>query len=102
MFLNRAEKMVKCPFNPLHIMTETALQRHIVRCMVNYPSFVTCPYNALHRFKNKELLHDHMSECESKERNYLLYDNVCKQDNAAFHIDNTREFNLRDENWDEN
>ncbi|KAJ8941471.1 hypothetical protein NQ318_015950 [Aromia moschata] len=58
----RSSKVVKCPFNSQHIMPESSLQRHIIRCMVNYPDYVTCPYNALHRFRNKDLLHEHMME----------------------------------------
>lgn len=94
--------MVKCPFNPSHVLTEESLQRHIIRCMVNYPFYVTCPYNALHRFRTKDLLRDHMLECESKEKCYLFYEpNDEKSETACFHVENTRAFNLEEENWDE-
>ncbi|CAH1984198.1 unnamed protein product [Acanthoscelides obtectus] len=59
--------IVKCPFNPQHIMPKNSLQRHVIRCMVNYPEYKTCPYNALHRFRTKELLAEHMFQCDSKD-----------------------------------
>ncbi|KAJ8965123.1 hypothetical protein NQ314_004348 [Rhamnusium bicolor] len=96
------ERLVKCPFNSLHVMTESSLQRHIIRCMVNYPGYVTCPYNALHRFRNKDLLCAHMLECNSKEKTHLFYElGDRKIEQTCFHIENARAFNLKDENWDE-
>lgn len=69
--------------------------------MVNHPSFVTCPYNALHRFKNKDLLRDHMLECDSRERYSLFYESTdVKPQETCFHIPDTRAFNLEEENWD--
>ncbi|XP_018568150.1 gametocyte-specific factor 1 homolog [Anoplophora glabripennis] len=97
-----ADKLVKCPFNPSHVLTEDSLQRHIIRCMVNYPSYVICPYNALHRFKNKDLLCDHMLECESREKNILFYESSeVKPLETCIHIQGIRDFNLAEENWDE-
>lgn len=58
--------IVKCPFNPKHVFTQDRLQSHILKCMKNYPNHVTCPYNALHRFLNKEDLLAHIFNCPSK------------------------------------
>lgn len=34
--------------------------------MKNYPNHVTCPYNALHRFLNKEDLVPHILNCPNR------------------------------------
>lgn len=97
------EKQVKCPFNPNHVVWEKSLQRHIIRCMVNYPNYVTCPYNALHRFANTQLLGEHMFECESRVKAHLFLEvNEPQRDHEdqLVHIDNIREFNLKFEDWD--
>ncbi|CAG9815798.1 unnamed protein product [Phaedon cochleariae] len=98
----RSERMVKCPFNPQHVMSPSSLQRHIIRCMVNYPNFVVCPYNALHRFRNKDLLADHMLQCDSRSKAYIMdeVNDDIKQE-VCYHIDKIRAFNLEHENWDE-
>lgn len=93
-----SEKLVKCPFNPSHIISESALQRHIIRCMVNYPNFVACPYNALHRFPNKEVLAKHLLECDASK--IQIYDDSKEPFSTDIHIDNIRNFNLELENWD--
>ncbi|KAL3274126.1 hypothetical protein HHI36_015540 [Cryptolaemus montrouzieri] len=100
-----SEKKVKCPFNSQHVMLESALQRHIIKCMVNYPDHVVCPYNALHRLKNKDLLLEHMMICPSKTSiGSLFYDPHLEKRIAnaetPYHVDNVREFNLAYENWD--
>ncbi|KAK9883308.1 hypothetical protein WA026_001488 [Henosepilachna vigintioctopunctata] len=99
-----SEKTVSCPFNSQHVMLESSLQRHIIRCMVNYPEHVVCPYNALHRFKNKVLLMNHMLICPSKSTIGAILDwNLEKLiDNAdtQYHLENTRNFNLAYEDWD--
>lgn len=72
--------------------------------MVNYPEHDTCPYNALHRFVDKEKYVEHIFRCPSKPVNLLLTSrphqggDVRKQN---IHIDNIRSFNLQDENWDD-
>lgn len=82
-------------------MTQSSLQRHVLRCMVNYPNYEVCPYNALHRFRTKELLAEHMMACDSRDRAYALHEMVDKRDHqVAVHIGNSREFNLEFENWD--
>nr|CAI5869794.1 unnamed protein product [Callosobruchus analis] len=95
------EQKVKCPFNPLHVMPKESLQRHVIRCMVNYPGYQTCPYNALHRFKTKELLAEHMFTCDSREK-YMFIEigNNEMMGSTDIHIDNARKFNLEEENWD--
>uniref|UniRef100_A0A6P7GPX9 Gametocyte-specific factor 1 homolog n=1 Tax=Diabrotica virgifera virgifera TaxID=50390 RepID=A0A6P7GPX9_DIAVI len=100
-----AERNVCCPFNPLHIMPQSTLQRHIIKCMVNYPDFVTCPYNALHRFANKTLLGEHMIVCDSRDKKYVFQDfnDNCPASNHQTDIHtpaNAREFNLEFEDWD--
>lgn len=100
-----SEKLVRCPFNPEHIMAQCSLQRHVLRCMVNYPGFVTCPFHALHRFKNKDLLAKHMLICDAKDKAYLfqeLDDFEMKASKVDIHIPSNRKFNLEEEeeNWD--
>ncbi|KAK9875683.1 hypothetical protein WA026_009479 [Henosepilachna vigintioctopunctata] len=102
-----AEKSVRCPFNPEHKMLESMLQRHIIKCMVNYPEYLSCPYNALHRFKNKTLLLRHKLNCPSKNEVKALLDWSTQQTTSDINIqspvnvENTRNFNLAYEDWDE-
>lgn len=84
-------------------MPESSLQRHIIRCMVNYPKFHVCPYNALHRYRTEKELADHMFDCEAKNKAMFieLESNKTKFDISSQSIDNIRAFNLAHENWDE-
>ncbi|KAG5863447.1 hypothetical protein JTB14_013695 [Gonioctena quinquepunctata] len=96
------EKLVKCPFNSQHVLTESSLQRHIIRCMVNYPNYVVCPYNALHRFRDRNLLVEHMLKCDSKDKTYFDESNKEFKHETCYHNDKIRNFNLEFEDWDEN
>lgn len=85
-------------------MPMSTLQRHILRCMVNYPGYVTCPYNALHRFKNKDILAKHMLSCDSKNKNIHEREYKWKDftgDMVNVHWDKAREINLKEEDWDD-
>lgn len=74
--------------------------------MVNYPQYLVCPYNALHRLKNRDLLTKHMLECPSKILMHTVctemsYKKLVKKSDVPYHVDNIRNFNLAEENWDE-
>lgn len=67
-YLNKlTEKIVPCPFDPLHLIREGGLQYHIVRCMKNHPGYMTCPYNACHRLKDRAAFERHLKVCENKD-----------------------------------
>lgn len=70
--------------------------------MVNYPSYVTCPYNAMHRCANNILLAEHMLVCESREKAHVFSEVIepQRENEELVHIDNIRKFNLEFENWD--
>ncbi|CAG9859648.1 unnamed protein product [Phyllotreta striolata] len=91
--------LVKCPFNNKHIMPKGSLQRHIIKCMTNYPHFVTCPHNALHRFPDKEALAKHVAICDSQSKSFLFHE-IEGSITTDVHIENIEEFNLEFENWD--
>lgn len=101
-----ATEMARCPFNEQHVMAAGALQRHIVKCMKNYPGWLACPYNALHQFPNAESLTQHMLSCPFKETIATLmqkeYDNGRRKAlaQAPVHIEGMRTINLCEENWD--
>lgn len=84
-------------------MVESSLQRHVIRCMLNYPDYQVCPYNALHRFQTKELLAEHMLNCTSRDKTYMFFEmeDSSKRNQPCMHVDKAREFNLEYENWDE-
>ncbi|KRT84667.1 hypothetical protein AMK59_1850 [Oryctes borbonicus] len=66
MLLKPHQKLVRCPFDPQHLLTEDRLQKHVIKCMKNYPNHVKCPYNTLHCFLNKNELEGHIMECPDK------------------------------------
>ncbi|XP_030758271.1 gametocyte-specific factor 1 homolog [Sitophilus oryzae] len=98
--------IVKCPFNSNHVMLEDSLQRHIVRCAKNYPHWVLCPYNAMHRFPNKEVLIKHMVACASRDNAFKFkqdYDMSGRGNDwkdVPTHIDHGKEINFAEEDWD--
>uniref|UniRef100_A0AAR5NZL4 CHHC U11-48K-type domain-containing protein n=1 Tax=Dendroctonus ponderosae TaxID=77166 RepID=A0AAR5NZL4_DENPD len=102
-----ATEMARCPFNKQHVMATTVLQRHIVKCMKNYPGWLVCPYNAMHQFPDTDTLTQHMLICPFKETVATLtqreYDNDRRKAlaHAPVHIEGIREINLSEENWDE-
>lgn len=91
---------VVCPFNKQHKVPEKNLQRHIIRCMVNYPSFVSCYYNNQHWFENKEKMLAHIPQCRSKPLDpnvkpittSVTYQRAEAFENVTFH--------KTDEDWD--
>lgn len=56
---------VSCPFNPLHRVSQSRLQAHIVKCEKNYPNYKACPYNATHRFPEPEYT-AHVTDCKAR------------------------------------
>ncbi|CAH0563552.1 unnamed protein product [Brassicogethes aeneus] len=101
--MSEAEPMVLCPFNSHHVVHKSSLQRHILRCMKNYPDHEVCPYNALHRFLTKQLLQDHMMDCDSKMKNELFFANInakVKKDAPMF-TEKAGNGEIVGENWNE-
>lgn len=72
--------------------------------MVNYPNYVTCPYNAMHRFPNNTVLGEHMLMCDSREQAHMFAEVIepLRGNEELIHIDNIRKFNLEFEDWDKN
>lgn len=72
--------------------------------MVNYPNFVACPYNAMHRCANTELLTEHMLVCDCREKAHVFSEVIEPQRDCEelIHTDNIRKFNLELEDWDNN
>ncbi|KAK9708994.1 U11-48K-like CHHC zinc finger [Popillia japonica] len=66
MLLKPHQKLVACPFDPQHMITQDRLQRHVLKCMNNYPSHVKCPYNVLHCFLSRKELEEHIRHCPDK------------------------------------
>ncbi|CAG9769435.1 unnamed protein product [Ceutorhynchus assimilis] len=100
--------LVKCPYNPLHVMPEESLQRHIVKCMKNYPQWVTCPYFAMHKFPNADVLGKHLGLCQYREIDIFskitpkvedLIDDKAELKNEPS-LDQIRAINFSEENWD--
>nr|CAH7739279.1 unnamed protein product [Callosobruchus chinensis] len=83
-------------------MPKESLQRHVIRCMVKYPGYQTCPYNALHRFKTKDLLAEHMFTCDSREKYmFIEIDNHTMMGSTDIHVDNATKYKVEEEeNWD--
>lgn len=99
-----AKDISVCPFNKLHVVPSIGLQRHIIKCMKNYPNHKVCPYNALHRFLDQDHFVKHILECRNKSITWAL--NLQKFDHGDLEPkssipDNIRSFNLEHENWDE-
>ncbi|KRT81733.1 hypothetical protein AMK59_5587 [Oryctes borbonicus] len=66
MLLKPHQKLVRCPFDPEHLLVENRLQKHVIYCMKKYPNHVKCPYNALHCFFSKDALTEHILDCPNK------------------------------------
>jgi len=63
-----SNEWVKCPYNHSHVMPQSTLQWHLVRCSdkrKNADNFSTCPYNATHILIKSELT-KHVMNCPDK------------------------------------
>lgn len=102
--MDKDDPLVKCPLEPKHVVHQSSLQRHLFRCMLKFPNHVVCPFNALHRFHNKDDLRDHMENCPCKDKHLTLEELNENQkkpvERHVFHIEGIREFNLAEEDWD--
>lgn len=97
------DPLITCPFNKTHIFTKSLLQKHIIKCSKNHPNHFVCPYNALHRFLEKDDHTRHLLACADmtftmpwKYSKPTVHGNL---NETPFHIDNSRKFNLELENW---
>lgn len=84
-------------------MSTGNLQRHIIKCMVNYPHHKTCPYNARHRFLHEKDFVQHMSQCPNRnfawvKPNYPVHGDLRELKSEP---PNMRKWNLELENWDD-
>lgn len=93
-----------CPFNPQHRIPKEGLQKHIIKCKVNYPEHEVCPYNALHRFLNKDKFVEHLLSCPNKKLGIMEFLHKHEEggdlSKPSTEIDNVRKINLQYENWD--
>jgi hypothetical protein len=103
MFARSKENMefASCPFNPQHRMLRVHLQRHIIKCMVNYPDYVQCLYNSLHWFENKEKMMEHLAVCPSQRVAFTEKPVGISNVVATGTFYDSKKFNLNEENWDE-
>ncbi|XP_044253615.1 gametocyte-specific factor 1 homolog [Tribolium madens] len=95
------DDFVSCPFNPLHRMLKVNLQHHIIKCMKNYPDYVPCIYNAMHRFPNKEKMIEHIATCPSQKL-AISDGNTPRRANTAAapnSLHEGRKFHTDEENW---
>ena len=60
------EKMIRCPYDPMHVMREDRLQYHLVKCRKQHPdkNFEICPYNVTHQLP-QEQIEDHIKNCSN-------------------------------------
>ncbi|XP_063043167.1 gametocyte-specific factor 1 [Engraulis encrasicolus] len=60
------DKLVKCPYDPNHMIRQCRFPYHILKCKKNHPEMEselrTCPYNARH-IVLKDELSKHMTVC---------------------------------------
>ncbi|XP_028040259.1 gametocyte-specific factor 1-like [Bombyx mandarina] len=59
------DPFVSCPYNPIHRVPRSRLQRHIVKCEWINPTMIACPYNATHRYTQEDMKF-HVLNCPSK------------------------------------
>lgn len=102
-FRKKDEKLVQCPYNPVHMMKPSSYQAHIAKCIKDHPDqdFKTCPYNAQHRFPGNEL-HIHVTSCPDRaivDRQILNTATDCRgTTNVPSYSNNVPQLN---EYWDE-
>ena len=61
------EKMIRCPYDPMHVMREDRLQYHLVKCRKQHPDkkFEICPYNVTHQLP-QEQIENHIKNCSNR------------------------------------
>nr|XP_008196538.1 PREDICTED: gametocyte-specific factor 1 homolog [Tribolium castaneum] len=99
--LTSMDDFVSCPFNPQHRMLKANLQHHIIKCMKNYPDYVPCIYNAMHRFPTKEKMIEHIATCPSQR--LAISENTPRTTNVAVAknpLHESKKFHMDEENWD--
>ncbi|KAF2889696.1 hypothetical protein ILUMI_16477 [Ignelater luminosus] len=98
------DPLMRCPFNGAHLVTKSRLQHHIIKCSVNYPNHFICPFNALHRFLNKEEYTQHLIDCPDAALSLpWKYSQTTKQGDlkqTPFHYGNTHSFHKEFEDWE--
>lgn len=103
--LKLTDPYVICPYNSSHLIAQSRLPKHIVKCEKNYPEHhkIMCPYNATHRFF-KHVLPEHIIICPT--RNVLeseMYPEPRKRGNISFALNSEISSTIDcTENWDIN
>lgn len=71
------DDFIKCPYNPAHILKQSRMVYHMVKCAKNpnIPALVDCPYNAKHKIRPQDMV-DHMYKCPSLEPNVVRDDEM--------------------------
>ncbi|XP_076648892.1 uncharacterized protein LOC143356799 [Halictus rubicundus] len=66
-YLKLVDPVVTCPYNNLHLIARSRLQKHIVKCEKNYPEHykIMCPFDATHRLDKSEL-EEHIMTCPTR------------------------------------
>ena len=62
--------MMQCPYDKTHMVSQTKLAAHIVKCQKRFdtPYLMECPFNATHRVP-KDQFDDHINECFATQPN---------------------------------
>ncbi|XP_074595911.1 uncharacterized protein LOC141851035 [Brevipalpus obovatus] len=73
------DDFIKCPYNPAHIVKQSRMVYHMVKCAKNpnIPSLIDCPYNAKHKIRPQDMV-DHMYKCPSLEPNVVRDDEMAE------------------------
>ncbi|XP_067941092.1 uncharacterized protein [Watersipora subatra] len=68
------DDLVKCPYDPVHMVRMKKLQYHLMKCRKNFPNrqMSSCPFNAGHIVPEAELRF-HMNSCPDKHAMTLLH-----------------------------
>nr|CAD7440912.1 unnamed protein product [Timema bartmani] len=62
------EPLVICPYDRSHMILESRIQMHLIKCARNHPGVMleVCPHNASHRFRDYEKYEQHVKICPNQ------------------------------------